>query len=379
MISIEQQGVIYDATRKPEPERVASSTSLLATSRGDILCGFQVGPAKNVAGSTIRLCRSVDGGLTWNELSARFETSFHEIPGSLASAGIVETTPGRLLLLTTWFDRTDPTRPLFDPATEGILHSRMLCSESRDWGQSWSAWRDVPTAGLRGCSTTEPLFLWNDGTLVLPFESYKEFDEPAPHPHAAHLLLSRDGGQTFSDPIPVAQDPAHRVYYWDQRLCAGAKTGEYIALFWTHDLSKKMDLNVHIKRSSIYNPRSAAQPPSATSLRGQIAAPLLLPDGRLLAFVVDRQSPASMILGLSRDGGASWNERDSRVIYRHEEKSRLTQRTEDIDFKAYWEDMLKWSFGHPAICRLDGERVLLAYYAGEPSCMSIHGAQVRIR
>jgi hypothetical protein len=40
--------------------------------------------------------------------------------------------------------------------------------------------------------------------------------------------------------------------------------------------------------------------------------------------------------------------------------------------------MGKWTFGHPAIRMLPEGRVLLAYYAGTPDCLSIHWARVRV-
>ena len=41
-------------------------------------------------------------------------------------------------------------------------------------------------------------------------------------------------------------------------------------------------------------------------------------------------------------------------------------------------DMGKWSFGHPAARLLPDNKLLLAYYAGTPDCMSIHWARVTI-
>ena len=57
---------------------------------------------------------------------------------------------------------------------------------------------------------------------------------------------------------------------------------------------------------------------------------------------------------------------------------KFVMKRENIDFKAYWEDMGKWSFGHPAIRKLTDGCLLLAYYAGTPDAMSIHWARVEI-
>lgn len=378
MITIQDRGIIYDASRKTPADCVACFTGLCATRDGTVLCAFQVGPSKNAATSTIRVCRSVDQGQTWHELPSRFETKVAGLPGSLAAGEMVEVEPGRLLLIATWFDRTDPDRPLFDPQTEGILHSKQLVSFSSDAGDSWSAWRELPIPGLKGCSATGSLLKWSDGRIAYPFESYREYDDPQPRHHAAWLLVSRDGGRSFGELIRVAEDPSHRVYYWDQRLCVGNEPGEYIGFFWSHDLAQKQDLPVHFKRARIHDCTQTGRLPAPTPIRGQIAAPLRLDDGRLLAFVVDRNPPANLKLWLSRDGGRTWTEPDSLVIYNHEEKAALSQGSRNIDFKKYWEDMGKWSFGHPAVRPLSDGTILLAYYAGSPERLSIHWVRVGV-
>lgn len=406
---LEDSGLIFDVTRQPPARRAASFVGLCPLASGTVLCSFQVGPRKHAIGSTLAVCRSDDGGRTWRELPAEFQTTLapeegdrsdlprsgpadasHKsdlspsscrerlVPGSLAAGEIVEVGPDRLLLLATWFDRTEPDRPLFDPETEGILHSRQFAAESRDGGLSWSAWREVPTPGLAGCSLTGPVLRWPDGTIGLAFESYKEFDDPRPARHAAWLMVSTDGGATFGPPLLVAQHPEHAVYYWDQRLAAGPRVGELVAMFWTHDLAERRDLTVHLRRTTVDDLRAPAAQPAATSIRGQIAAPLAMDDGRLLAFVVDRAGPSTMKLWLSADGGRTWPPHDALVVYAHDERAMLSQGQAEIDFKQYWDDMVRWSFGHPAIRRLDEDRVLLAWYAGPPDRMSVHWARVRV-
>ncbi|HJT79520.1 MAG TPA: sialidase family protein, partial [Gemmataceae bacterium] len=296
----------------------------------------------------------------------------------LAAAERVEAEPGRLLLFSTWFDRSDPARPLFDPATGGILRSRQLLAVSADEGDTWGPWQVLATPGLAGCATTGPVLRWQDGTIAYAFESFKEFDDPRPGRHGAWLLVSGDGGRTFGPPLLVARHPQDRLYYWDQRLCPAGPRGEFVALFWTHDLGAKRDRNVHLLRGSVHDAAGPRHQPRETTIPGQIAAPLLLGDGRLLAFVVDRDRPGTMKLWQSHDGGATWPAGESLTVHVHEERAQLSQGKENIDFAQYWEDMGRWSFGHPAARSLGGGRVLLAFYAGTPERMSIHWARVRV-
>ncbi|MFV2066184.1 MAG: sialidase family protein [Pirellulales bacterium] len=129
-MKLEDRGLIFDATRQPAGERVAAFVSLYRLASGSLLCGFQLGPRKHDVASTIRFYRSTDGGADWHAMTARFETAVDGVPGSLSSGKVVELPSGKLLLYATWFDRSDPRRPLFDPVTQGILHSKQLLAES---------------------------------------------------------------------------------------------------------------------------------------------------------------------------------------------------------------------------------------------------------
>ena len=377
-MQLEARGLIYDASLQPSESRVNAFTSVKRLSDGSLIAGYQSGPAKHAITSTLRLSRSLDGGQTWGEIPFRFSTSLDGKPGSLSSGDLIELPNGRLLLTGTWFDRSDPDRPLFDADTQGVLHCRQILSVSEDQGATWGPWRIVPTPGLTGCAATGANLDWNNGSIALTFESYKEFDDPRPSRHGAWILVSKDGGATFPELHLVAQHPDHHVYFWDQRLCVGRQPGEYFAFFWTHDLEQKRDLNVHFKHGSLQEQGHPFPKIRETTIPGQIGAPLLLNDGRLLVFVVDRNRPGTMTLWSSCDEGLTWPEADKLVVHVHDEKAALTQQGADVDFNAYWDDMLKWSFGHPAITDLQNGTVLCAFYAGKPGCLSIHWARVRV-
>ncbi len=377
-MKIEAQGLIRDAAAQPDSESIAFFPALCPLDSGTILCSFQVGPSKHAPNASIRLCRSRDSGVTWQEIPFRFPTALDGIPGSLAAAELIEVEPGLLLLFSTWFDRSDPARPLFDPVTEGILRSKQLLAVSTDEGDTWSPWTVLPTPGLTGCAMTGPVIRLGDGAIAFAFESFKEYDDPQPSRHGSWLLVSRDGGRSFEPPFLVAQDPNHRIYYWDQRLCPTPTGGDFIAMFWTHDRDEKRDRNVHLLRASLREGKGAKSLPHETTIPGQIAAPTLLDDGTLLAFVVERGRPGTLRLWRSHDANATWPEDECLLVYIHDERAMLSQSKENIDYAQFWEDMGKWSFGHPAIRSLSPSRVLLAYYAGTPDRMSIHWARVSI-
>lgn len=370
------RGLVFDVAGRPESEQVTFFGSLFRLQNGDWLCGYTIGCKKHDPKGTIRLSRSTDCGQTWREIPFRFETAFQGVPGSLAGAEFVEVGHGKLLIFSTWFDRTDPDRPLFDPVTEGILHSKLLVSESKDHGETFGAFREIATPGLTGTALCGPPLHWSDGTIGHPFESFKHYDDPKPAWHAAWLMVSRDGGQTFPERFLVGEDPQHNIFYWDQRLIPTKTPGEYIGLFWTHDRNAQKDLNVHFQSASLADGGRAKMKPVDTAIPGQISAPLLLEDGRIMGFVVDRDKPGTMKLWQSKDGGKTWPADLALTVLVHDENTLLPNQKEQVDFAEYWENMGKWSFGHPALQLIDQHTALMVYYAGPPNHLSMHWARV---
>jgi len=368
-------GLILDASDAASTEAIAYVTSLVPLDSGTFLAGCQSGPGKHTPTNTIRLARSPGGTETWNRLPHQFETSWQGIPGSLMAAEMVEAEPGRLLLFTTWVDRSIPDRPLFNPETEGILSTRILSCSSTDEGDTWTAWSELPTPGLSGCAVTGPILRWSDGTIACAFESFKEFDDPTPVEPAAWLMISRNGGRSFENPWQVARHPEQEKYYWDQRLCPTSTPGEFIGMFWTHNRREQRDTNVHMLRASIDDGAMAAGEPFETSIPGQISACAIAEDGRILSCVVDRGQPGTITLWQSSDGGRTWPEDKRLIVHVHDEQAAISQGREEIDYAEFWEDMGKWSFGHPAIRPRD-DQWLIAWYAGTPDRMSLHWARV---
>jgi hypothetical protein len=149
-------------------------------------------------------------------------------------------------------------------------------------------------------------------------------------------------------------------------------------MFWTHDVASKRDVPIHLIRADADGLGSGGSSltPSDTGLIGQIAAPLLLEDGRLFAFVVERGPPGRLVLWCSTDRASEWS--DSLVIYDHDERATLSQGSTNINYAEYWDDMHRWTFGHPALRRVGDNELILSFYAGVPKQLSLRWARVRI-
>jgi hypothetical protein len=131
-MKIEDRGLIMDGRERPASQRAVFQTGLYRAHSGSIFATFQVGPKKHAPTATLGMCRSRDGGRTWRALRWQFETTLEGVPGSLLAGELVESQPGTLLLLASWWDRSDPDRPILDPVTKGILHSRNLIVYTHD-------------------------------------------------------------------------------------------------------------------------------------------------------------------------------------------------------------------------------------------------------
>ena len=152
--------------------------------------------------------------------------------------------------------------------------------------------------------------------------------------------------------------------------------GSLVAMLWTHDREVQQDLPMHITWGSPDAREWSA--PRSTGLEGQIAAPLLLPGGRLFMAYVHRHLSAESARVISDDLGVSWNMDDELVFYEKEHGAAELGIGGRRDFGDYWLDMNIWTFGHPGVLLLPGGDVLVTYYAGDASGLSVHWVRIAL-
>ena len=191
------RGIVHDARTAPFSKRCAAFTGLTQTSDGALLCSFKVGPAKLSAGDNIHIVRSTDAGRTWQPISTGFPTAFAGTPGSFTSAYLFEREPGKLLASLVWVDRSNPELPLANPETMGLLPMKCLAAESENGGATWGPLREVSLAPHRGNALTCEIIRLDDARCVLPYESWKDWDDLEGE-QAARVRASEDNGKTLS-------------------------------------------------------------------------------------------------------------------------------------------------------------------------------------
>ena len=369
-------GTVFDATTAPSSARFCTFTSLNCTPEGRLIAAFRVGSAKDSADEDVYIMTSEDGGASWQQTFAGFGDVPPHSGGRIRSIGLTVLPSGTVLAAIMAVDHSDPTLPLANPDTQGILPTTLYITASEDGGRTWSTPNEVDLAPHQGNALTGDLLQLQDGTLALHYEAWKAYHDSSPGEHHAMLRFSGDGGKSWSKPTIVAHDDDNRLLFWDQRLTVAPGDGRLFGLFWTHDRVAQKDMPMHSAWSAADGQSWRA--PRSLGIEGQIAMPLALGGGKLLMAYVHRHDPPSLRALLSNDFGESWDAAEELVFYEKQRGGREAGMSGPRDFGDYWADMSIWTFGHPALARLPNGDVMIAYYAGDETAMSIHWVRIAL-
>lgn len=328
---------------------------------GRWLCAFRAAPSKlRNAGQRVLVTWSDDQGHSWRPPIEPFAPS--TIGGRLGLmrlAGITALDDGRLLAAINWVDHSDPSLPYFNEATEGLLDTRIFLSLSEDDGPTWATPRLVDTSPFNvPTPLTGPILKLPDGALACQFELNKPYDDAEPWRHASVMMFSSDGGRTWPRYSIAAQDPAHRIFYWDQRP-AVLPDGRILDLFWTFDRQQATYLNIHARES-----RDSGRSWSElwdTGVPGQPGPAFPLADGDIAMPYVDRTSAPTIKVRRSSDFGRTWPEAGELILFASEGSSQTQAKSSMQDA---WSEMYKFSVGLPNVAALTEGGALVVYYAG---------------
>ena len=365
------EGCVFDAERAAGPRKVCFCTSFRLARSGIILATFRLGSTKDSADGNCLVAQSPDCGRTWEIITNGFERIVAGAPGEIRVCELAELNDGALLAFLLWVDRSSG-KTLYNGATDRVLPTKLVMTRSEDQGRTWNPYKTLTTGSLGGPALSGPtVHIPGKGWLV-PFENF----QPGKGTHSAHALFSSDG-KSFDRILQVARDPSNRLWFFDQRHAWCPTTRRLVAMFWTYDRTTERDVDVHIAWGDPENLTWEA--PFSTGLQGQVAQPIPLPDGRLLAFYVHRHAPPSLRLIVSEDGGKTWDRSGETAIYESGGGKQKGLNGES-DYAQYWDDMLtNWNFGHPTGVVLNDGTVLLGYYAGnDAKCLSAWWARVQI-
>ena len=356
------------------PRAVATFPSIAPLSDGELLAVYRVGSAKDSDDETIEIRRSSDEGRSWSDAVQPFSSILNGRCGSLKVAYVTQLEGARLAVAALWVDRgAFPGKPLFNEDTEGCLPMEILLAESQDLGRTWTPWQAVPVPNKIGPpSLTNPLLRLPDGRWVLSIESNKDYLDTSRWLQRVVYLYSEDAGHSWSTPVTVSQDPSGRIFNWDQR--AGiAPDGRLVTFSWTYDRETSVYLNIHRRLST--DEGATWTQPEDLGFADQASHPAILPDGRTVLAWVDRFETRSIRARSASAIDARFDPAREVLLYEHASVDSRVQTGGTGEMLA---EMNLWSFGLPFAEALPSGDVLVVYYAGPLSCMSIYWTRLSL-
>ena len=347
---------------------------LAVSADGTWLVTARAAPTKTtMKGNCILSTRSENEGRTWSDPERTFAMhTWDGRHGIFRTAYPTALPDGRFITTLTWVDHSDPERPFYDAATEGVLEVRPFFAVSEDGGRTWDEPRLIDTRCFNFATPfTGPILITDDGAWMASIELSVLQTCPAPKRQAAVLFFSKDEGRTWPEHTIVAESPDASVFWWDQRP-GRLGGGSMLNLFWTFLPGSGDYLNIHVAHSGD-NGRTWMEPRD-TGVPGQPAPPVLLDDGRVVMVFVDRTGAPMIKARVSDDAGFTWPESTECVIHDLAARSQTESKAGVTDA---WNEMLEFSVGLPTTALLPNGDVLVAYYAGpDPDHTGIEWARL---
>ena len=281
------------------PELGAYMPSIAPLADGTWVAVQHVGQSLGSADNHIESLVSRDQGATWGNRGSIHGGEGPDDRFTYRAPKIVTVPDGRLLISADRYQLHQGE--LFDLESETLARSEMLLIWSEDGGQSWSEPQVIPVdlpPEKYSWNGTGPVLQVRPDRWIYTLETWKPEGYSGPPDQKSAALISTDAGQTWGELTVTANDPQHKLMYYDQ-LGAVLPDGRICILLWTHVDGTSEDLNNHWVVSSDDGRSWSA--PKPTNLRGQVCAPIALSDGRVAAVYNFRHQPQGVRLALSED------------------------------------------------------------------------------
>jgi hypothetical protein len=372
MIKILSEGVLF---RNPYPDLRALHAYfpfIVELSEHEFLCTYRRGSAFASVDGLIGLLRSTDGGRTWVEEGVVWDGSKDERRYCYRTGPVTKLADGTLIIASCRFDRSDPDKPLYNPATEGYLPVDAALFRSRDGGRHWSAPQSVSLPGGEVGNPIGPIIELSDGCLMLTFETWKAYDDPRPPHQRTVAIFSHDQGKTWGEVTPVADGSSEGLVYWDSSITK-LENDRLFALFWTRNLRSDQDLPIHYATSD--DGGRTWSSPRSTGIEGHTTCPVYLGEERVLTVYTLRNVERPGIYAvLSEDEGKTWQFKDQVIIWDAAGQANVGLARS----RRCLADMATYAFGKPQAIMTSNGDVLASFWCTQACVTHIRWCKLRV-
>jgi hypothetical protein len=366
VIELVDGGIVY---RNPKPHLKsvhAWHPSLVLRDDGTLVAAFDIGEAVESLDYRTYLCRSRDGGRTWEAPRPLFEDP---VPRrSTHSVRIGRVKDGTLVGFGGRFYRNDPSEGLTNRANLGYVPMDLILLRSHDGGDTW----DGPTTlrpPLVGPSfeICHRVIELADGRWLAPTATWKGWDGAAPNGMQAIALVSHDRGQTWPEWITIIDQYRQGVVSWEQGLTQLAD-GRLLAVVWCFDEKASRSLP---NRFALSADGRSFSPPRENGLQGETAKLLTLADGRVLCLYRRLDQPG-LWANLVRIDGEDWVNLAEAAVWRGPASGMKGEGSASDELSAL-------RFGFPSMVQLPGGDVLAVFWCREDCLHTIRWVRLTVK
>ena len=283
---------------------------------GDLVCLFTLGEAFESNDQQTYVSRSRDGGRTWS-----LQGPLHErMKRGLVSLKPTVLRDGRLIAVGYGFYRDNP-EILTNPETGGLPAGENLVSFSSDDGTTWAIPEKMRLSRPEVLEISGPsIQLRGSGELLAVGTPLVMWDGARPSGAVGVVVRSTDGGATWSDADRYFVHPT--ITPLEARVCQLAD-GRVVCIVWALDEANGKGMNNHIVVSRD-DGRTWSQPIDI-GVRAQASNLLPLGGNRLLAVHAHREDPpVGVFVRLVELADHRWQSLSEANVYRGPEARRVT-------------------------------------------------------
>ena len=340
---------------------------------GTVAVVYRSGATTHSHDGVLMIQTSADHGASWDEPRVVFDGTVLDPSQTAVTGGLVQTPNGALLAVFGVVEGLEPGVYMF--SDEGLpLRREILISRSEDAGQTWSAAEPFATPGIPRAGIVSSPFLSAAGEVCVLLE----FQNSAGAQCTA-MMFSGDDGETFGDPVVVAEDPLGKLSLCDARATV-LPDERILVLLWTFRQEDEQTIEVHRTFSPDHGRTWTT--PQSIGMVGQITPPLALPSGEVIALSNVRIPPEGIQLWHSPDGGENWDSERRVQMWDLAEGRMLGKEVGPAQPAGsgapVWDELQRFSFGTPDLGRLGDGTILMTYYATVDSIIHVRACRFSI-